>query len=280
MELNYFSPAEVAAIYSDLGVKKAGSPVIKQFVLAIMAGVFVAFAAQGFNAAIHTIGSVGIAKTVGGTVFTAALMIVNIAGGELFTGNCLMVIALAEKRISAGSLLRSWVVVYIGNLLGCLLIVFFVLHSGQFDFSDGMLGAFTIKTAVYKSTLSFGKAFFLGIMCNTLVCTAMWMAQAAKDIAGKVLAIFFPIWLFVVSGFEHSIANMYFIPAGILAGLNPVWAAKAANLGVTTEQIAALGAKSFLLNNLLPVTLGNLVGGSVLIGFLYWLVYLAKGRSK
>jgi formate/nitrite transporter len=173
-------------------------------------------------------------------------------------------------------MLRAWVVVYLGNLAGSLLIVFLILNSGQFDFSEGMLGAFTIKTAVYKTGLSFGKALCMGILCNMLVCAAVWMACAAKDIAGKIWAIFFPIWLFIASGFEHSVANMYYIPAGILAKTNSLWLQQALSAGVTQEQINSLNIKTFLLNNLLPVTLGNIIGGAVLIALVYWFVYLRK----
>jgi len=279
MEAHYYTPAEVANNFIDVGQKKAQLSIAKQFILGIMAGVFIALAAQGSNQAIHDIVSVGVAKTVAGALFACGLILVVIAGGELFTGNCLMIIACADRRISAGSMLRNWLVVYIGNLAGSLIIVFLIVKSGQFDFSGGILGAFTIKTAVYKTGLSFGKAFVMGILCNALVCAAVWMAAAAKDIPGKILGIFFPIWLFVASGFEHSVANMYYIPAGILAASNPLWVSQALAMGVKADQIAALGAKAFLLNNLLPVTLGNIVGGSVLIGLGYWLAYLTKAKD-
>ena len=278
MEAHYFSPGEIANNYIDIGQKKAELPVVKQFVLGIMAGVFIAFASQGSNQAVHAISSVGIAKTVAGALFACGLILVVIAGGELFTGNCLMIIASVEKRISVISMLRNWSVVYIGNLVGSLVIVFLILNSGQLDFSGGMLGGFTIKTAVYKTTLTFEKAFFMGILCNALVCAAVWMAAAAKDISGKIWAIFFPIWLFITSGFEHCVANMYYIPAGILAKSNESWVSHAVGMGVNPEQIAALGVKPFLLNNLIPVTLGNIVGGSVLIGLAYWLAYLTTKK--
>jgi len=280
MEVPYYSPAEVANNFIDTGEKKARLPVTKQFVLGIMAGAFIAFASQGSSEAIHTISSVGIAKTVAGALFACGLILVVIAGGELFTGNCLMIIACAQKRISAGSMLRNWTVVYIGNLVGSLVIVLLILESGQLDFSGGTLGGFTIKTAVYKTGLSFGKAFCMGILCNALVCAAVWMAAAAKDISGKIWAIFFPIWLFITSGFEHCVANMYYIPAGILAKSNASWVSRALDMGVNREQIAALGVKTFFLNNLLPVTLGNIVGGSVLIGLAYWLAYLTKSEKS
>jgi formate/nitrite transporter len=276
MQDNYFPPAEITKNQCEIGKKKAELTVIKQLLLGLMAGIFVAFASQGYNQAIHTISSTGIAKLVGGTLFTCALMLILIAGGELFTGNCMMLIACVEKRIKVLSMLRSWAVVYLGNMAGSLFIVLLIINSGQLDFSDGMLGAFTIKTAAYKTSLSFGKAICMGILCNMLVCAAVWMASAAKDITGKILAVFFPIWLFVTSGFEHSIANMYFIPAGILAKANSQWLSQALASGMTQEQIALLNIKTFLINNLVPVTLGNIIGGAVLIGLAYWFIYLRQ----
>jgi formate/nitrite transporter len=273
MQENYFSPAEITKNYRDIGKYKAELTVIKQFLLGLMSGVFIALASQGSNQAIHTISSAGIAKLIAGALFACGLMLVIIAGGELFTGSCLMITACLEKRIKILSMLRSWAVVYLGNFAGSLLIVFLILNSGQFDFSDGMLGAFTIKTAVYKTGLSFWKAFCMGVLCNMLVCAAVWMATAAKDIAGKIWTVFFPIWLFVASGFEHCVANMYFIPAGIFAKTNSHWVQQA---GVTQEQIDSLNIKTFLINNLLPVTLGNIIGGAILIGLVYWFIYLKQ----
>jgi formate/nitrite transporter len=280
MQDNYFTPAEITKNQCDIGKRKAELTVIKQFLLGLMAGLFIAFASQGSNQAIHTINSIGTAKLIAGALFACGLMLVIIAGGELFTGNCLMLIACMEKRITALSMLRSWAVVYLGNLAGSLLGVFLILNSGQLDFSGGMLGAFTIKTAAYKTGLSFGKAFCMGILCNILVCAAVWMACAAKDISGKILAVFFPIWLFVASGFEHCIANMYFIPAGILAKANSHWLQQALAAGMTQEQIASLNTKTFLINNLVPVTLGNIVGGTILTGLVYWFIYLRSSTGK
>jgi formate/nitrite transporter len=280
MEAQYYTPAEITQNFIGIGEKKARLSALKQFVLGMMAGGFIALASQGSNQAIHTISSTGVGKTVAGALFACGLMLVVIAGGELFTGNCLMIIACAEKRISVKEMLRAWAVVYLGNFAGALLVVLLILGSGQLGFSNGMLAAFTIKTAAYKTGLSFSNAFCMGVLCNILVCAAVWMAAAAKDISGKVWAIFFPIWLFITSGFEHSIANMYYIPAGILAKANPAWAAGAAELGVSAEALAGLGLKSFLLGNLLPVTLGNIVGGAVLVGLAYGLVYLRGTKKK
>jgi formate/nitrite transporter len=277
---NYFLPAEITKNQCDIGIRKAEFTVIKQFMLGIMAGIFIAFAAQGYNQVLHLANSISAAKIIAAALFTCGLMMVLIVGAELFTGNCLMIIACMERRITVLSMLRSWAVVYLGNFAGSMIIVLLIHHCGQLEFSNGLLGAVTIKTAVGKTGLSFGKAVLLGILCNTLVCAAVWMASAAKDIIGKIWTAFFPIWLFVVSGFEHSVANMYFIPAGILAKTNDHWLYQALASGTTQEQIATLNIKTFLVHNLVPVTLGNIIGGMVLIGLAYWFIYLRLARPQ
>lgn len=280
MEKINLDPAEIAEKFIETGAKKASSPAFKLILLGILAGVFIAFAAEGSNTAIHTIESVGLGKALAGALFATGLMMVVITGAELFTGNTLIVVACLEKKAKWLNMLRNWALVYLGNFIGSMIIVLFILYSGQLDFSNGLLGGFTIKVAAYKTGLTFPKAFFMGIMCNWLVCLAVWMAAAAKDIAGKLLAIFFPIWLFITSGFEHSIANMYYIPAGILAKANPAWTAQAAQLGVTPEKLTSLNWETFAINNLVPVTLGNIVGGGLFVGIIYWLSYLYKNRAK
>ena len=257
-------------------MQKVNSSVLRLFILGMLAGAFIAFASEGSNTAIHTIESVGLGKALAGALFSTGLMLVLVAGGELFTGNCLIVISCIEKKTSWAGMLRNWLIVYAGNFVGSLLLAWFILQSGQLDFSAGMLGGFTIKTAAYKTGLSFTNAFYMGILCNWLVCLAIWMSLGAKDIAGKLLAIFFPIWLFITSGFEHSVANMYYISAGIMAKANPEWVAMAIKLGASPEKIAALGWDTFVINNLIPVTLGNIVGGSVFVGLAYWLSYSYK----
>lgn len=280
MEKLYASPEEITKNYVEIGVKKAAMPRRKQLLLGIMGGFFIGFASQGSNQAIHTIASVGLAKTLAGALFATGLMLVVIAGGELFTGNCLMLIACLSKKMRLRSMLTSWLVVYIGNLIGSLLLAAAIIRSGQLGFSEGLLGGATIKTAVYKAGLSFENAFFMGVLCNMLVCLAVWMAAAAKDVAGKLLAVFFPIWLFITSGFEHSVANMYYLAAGIFAKGNPLWAEQALGLGVSTQQLQALNWSAMLLNNLLPVTLGNIVGGALLVGAVYWYVYIGPDKKK
>jgi formate/nitrite transporter len=273
----FLTPAEITESIIGVGQKKAGLSVMQQVVLGILAGAFIAFASQGSNVAIHTVESVGLARALAGVVFATGLMLVIVAGGELFTGNCLMIAALAERKISLPSMLRSWFFVYIGNFIGSLLMAYFINRSGQLGFSNGLLGGFTINVAVYKTGLSFEQAFFMGILCNWLVCLAVWMAAAANDITGKLLAIFFPIWLFITSGFEHSIANMYYIPAGIMAKADPAFVEQAVRLGA--GDLAHLNWYSFLVKNLFPVTLGNIVGGAFFVGFVYWFVYRYQTRT-
>ena len=280
MQKEFLTPAEITESFIGIGQKKAGLSAVQQVVLGVLAGVFIAFASEGSNTAIHTIESVGLGKALAGALFATGLMLVVVAGGELFTGNCLMVIACVERKITLPSMLRGWVCVYLGNLIGSVLIAYFINHSGQLGFSNGMLGGFTIKLAAYKTGLSFENAFFMGILCNWLVCLAVWMAAAANDITGKLLAIFFPIWLFITSGFEHSVANMYYISAGIWAKANPVFAEQAVTLGAAPESLVSLNWHAMFVNNLVPVTLGNIVGGAFFVGLVYWFCYRSKNKKE
>lgn len=260
-------PAEVVSANINAAVAKAAAKKRRIFVLGIMAGAFIAMGAQSSSLAVHNISDVGIARTLAGCIFPVGLMMIVFVGGELFTGDCMMSMAYMKGRMSLGSLLRTLLIVYLGNFAGAVLIAFLVAHSGQYDYSAGALGAYTIKTAVGKTGLSFMRALFSGILCNILVCAAVLMAAAAKDIGGKVLAIFFPILAFVVSGFEHCVANMYYIPAGIFAAGNPAYVQKAQELyGLGAEKLTGLNWGSFVTVNLLPVTIGNIIGGAVMVG--------------
>lgn len=274
--LNLLAPDQIAEQTVENGCKKANTRTSRLFVLGVLAGAFIAFASEGSNAAIYNIPWAGVGKALAGAIFTTGLMLVIVAGSELFTGNTLMVAALAQKRITLWGMLRNWTTVYAGNFAGAVLIAWLIFMSGQLDFTNGLLGGFTIKTAAYKVSLSFSKAFVMGILCNWLVSLAVWMAYGSKDMAGRLLAIFFPIWLFITSGFEHCVANMYYIPAGILAKSNPEWVKQAITLGATAEKIKHLTWGAFLYHNLLPVTLGNLVGGAIFTGMAYWFVYLYR----
>lgn len=280
---NFLMPAEIAEVTINNGVKKAGMTVISMILLGILGGVFIAFASEGSNMAAFNLlakpETYGLGKAMAGAIFGTGLMLVVVAGAELFTGNTMMLAAVAQGKITWGGLIKNWVFVYIGNFLGSVFIAYMMNKSGLFNSGANNLGAVTIKIATYKVGLSFEQAFYLGIMCNWLVCLAVWMATGAKDIVGKLFAIFFPIWLFITSGFEHSVANMYYIPAGIIAKSNPAWVDAAANLGVTPEKLAHLNWSTFAINNLVPVTLGNIVGGGVFVGLLYWYVYINKQNA-
>jgi len=280
MENLNLSPAEIAEKLVESGKKKTGLPVYKLLLLGILAGAYIAFAAAGSNTAIHTIESAGIGKALAGALFSAGLMMVVITGAELFTGNSLIVVSCLEKQAKWISLLKNWLFVYIGNFIGAIIIVLFVYLSGQYNLSGGMLGGYTIKVAVGKTGLSFVNAFFMGVLCNGMVCMAVLMSNAARDTAGKLMAIFFPIWLFVASGFEHSIANMYYIPAGIIAKTQKLWADQAMLLGVSESGLDGLTWGAFITKNLIPVTLGNIVGGTLFVGAVYWVSHLYKERKS
>lgn len=267
-------PAQILDVTIETGVAKSGGSLAKLSVLGILAGAFIAFAAAASNTASFNLvmnpDTFGVGKALAGAVFTAGLIMVVLAGGELFTGNVLISAAVLERKVTVSRMLRNWIIVYITNMIGALLIAFLVYYSGQLSGGDSMLGAFTVKVAASKVGLTFGKAFILGILCNWLVCLAVWMAFGADSAGSKVAAMFFPIWLFVTCGFEHSVANMYFIPAGILAKGNETFVALS---GVAAEQLDALCWSGFFIDNLIPVTLGNIVGGGVFVALAYWLAF-------
>ena len=269
--MNALTPPEILEKVSDSAIPKASGGFMKLFVLGILAGAFIAFGAQASLMASFNLTSeaatFGVGKVVMGAVFPVGLMMVVLCGAELFTGNCLMVIGAWDKKIKWSGIWRNWAIVYIGNLVGSLLLVLCIYWSGLWDCGAGLLGAVTVKTAVGKCGLSFGKAVILGILCNIMVCMAVWMATGSQQTIGKIFAIWFCIGLFIVSGFEHSVANMYFIPAGILAAGNDAYVQL---LGL---DVSGLNVGAFLLKNLLPVTIGNIIGGSLFVGGGYWLAY-------
>jgi formate/nitrite transporter len=276
---NYFAPPEIIDVAIGVGIKKVSTPYLKEFMLAILAGVFIGFASEGSTMAAFNLladpGTFGLGRVLAGAIFGTGLMLVIIAGAEMFTGQTLIIAAVLDKKVKIGRMLTNWGLVWIGNLVGGLFLAYMMVNSGLLNSGDNLLGAMTIKIAAGKVALPFMSAFWLGLMCNWLVCLAIWMSFAAKDIVGKILAIFFPIWLFITSGFEHSVANMYYIPAGILAKANPKWVEAALANGVTPEKLDALNWTSFFLNNELPVTLGNIVGGGILVAGYYWFIYKA-----
>lgn len=239
MENNYFAPAQIIENNLKGAVGKANLKLHKMIMMGFFAGMFIAIGAEGSNLAVHTIDNFGLAKTLAGCIFPVGLMMLSIIGAELFTGNCMMIAAVVDRRIKLVQMLKNWIVVYLSNLLGSVVTASLIYGSGQFDNSAGGLGAYTIKVAMGKTGLDFGNAFVSGIMCNILVCVAVLMASSAKDIIGKIFACFFPIMVFVISGFEHCVANMYYIPAGIMAASNSKYVDKACELyGYTAQQIS------------------------------------------
>ena len=274
ISIDDLTPAEVATKAVGVGVKKAGLDFWTMFVLALFGGAFIAIGAVLAT----TVGSngpefpYGLNALLKGLIFTVGLILVIVAGAELFTGNNLMLIAVLNKKITLGKMLRNWGVVYIGNLIGSVIVALIMVMSKQYTFAGGAIGKTALTIANTKSGLEFWSALGLGIMCNILVCLAVWMTFSARTTAGKILAIIAPISAFVAAGFEHSVANMYFIPVGLfIKAFNPEFAAQAG-------EFANLSWANFFVKNLLPVTIGNIIGGAIFIGAAYWFIYLRKQK--
>ena len=278
IERNFLTPNEVAGELVTVAENKANLSLLQKIVLGIIAGAYIAFAAVASNTAAFQLmnnpSTLGISKLISAFVFSGGLILVVVCGSELFTGNNLMLMGVYEKKISVKQLLISWGIVYVANFVGSILIAFMVAKSGQLGFAGSMLGGATIKIACTKVSLSTSNAILLGIMCNWLVCLAVWGSTAARDIGSKIMAIFFPIMMFVTAGFEHSIANMYYISAGLFAKENSQYVDAALQLGLKQSDIANLDWSSFFLGNLFPVTLGNIIGGTIFVGTAYWLAFM------
>lgn len=276
---NILTPQQIVTANIRASAGKTQLPLLRMVLLGIFAGIFIACGASASSVAMHAIPNVGLARLVAGCIFPVGLMMIVFVGGELFTGDCLMIMGCLHGSYSLWSMLRVLTVVFVSNFLGAALLAVLVSSSSQFGFSGGLLGAFTIKVALGKVTMSFSSAFVSGILCNLFVCIAVLMAAAAKDIAGKVWAIFFPIMAFVVSGYEHCVANMYYIPAGIFAAANDTYVQAAMyQYGYSAAQLESLNWMNFLVKNLIPVTLGNIVGGMVLVGLPLYLIHREQLR--
>ena len=277
MENNFNTPAQVFEANMKAGEGKVQLPLLKCILLGIMAGAFIAFGGATSSAAIHNISNQGIAKALAGAIFPVGLMMIVFVGGELFTGDCLMIAGTMDKRFSVLQMIKTLVVVWLSNMAGAVIISILVYYSGLLDYTSGALGAFTIKVAYGKCTITPFKAICSGILCNILVCIAVLMATAAKDIAGKVWAIFFPICAFVVGGWEHCVANMFYIPAGIIAATNDTYVARAEELyGIIAAQISANVNIGGFISNLIPVTIGNILGGMVFVALPLYFIHKKK----
>lgn len=276
--LDALMPAQMATKASDLGETKAGMAPFRTLVLAVLAGAFIGLGAMFATTAVAGATDVvpfGVTRVLAGLVFCLGLILVVVAGAELFTGNNLISIAWAERKVATRAMLRNWAIVYLGNLLGALGTVLLVFIGGQYEFGDGAVGASALTIAEAKASLGFGQAIALGILCNALVCLAIWLTYSARTVTDKILAILFPITAFVAAGFEHSVANMFFLPMGVLIreqGSDQFFAAS----GVSPEQYGDVTWANVIVDNLLPVTIGNVIGGSVMVGLVYWLVYVRR----
>lgn len=266
------SPKDITDGYIAGSIGKAASPAWRLFVLAFFAGILISLGAIASSTAAQCLPDAGMARLVTGAVFPIGLMMVVLLGTELFTGNALMVTAVIAHRITVGRLLRNWGIVYVGNFCGAVMMAALMAFFGQLDIGGGSLALYTAKVAANKCSLTWMDAFVLGIFCNLLVCIAIYLGNTAHDTAGKILGIFFPIFGFCVAGFEHCVANMYYIPAGIFANLNPAYSAMIAGAGINT---AVLDFPTFILANLIPVTLGNVLGG-VAVGLIMYASHATK----
>jgi formate transporter len=271
-----FSPPEIARLVETKGVAKAAAPALTTLVLGVVAGAFIGLGGV-LSTIIGTGSSLGFGPTrfLAGIGFSLGLILVIVAGAELFTGNNLIVMSWVSGHIPLRRLLRNWGIVYVGNLIGALSIVAMVYLAGWWKQSDHAVGATALSIAAGKAALSFGQAFMRGVLANALVCLAVWLASGGRSMIDKIFAIIFPISAFVAAGFEHSIANMYFIPLGLLlSGKTEV--VKAA--GLSAGQLSHLDAAG-LTTNLVAATLGNIVGGALLVGTVYWFVYLRSPQE-
>jgi formate transporter FocA len=269
-------PPQVAAKATDIGAAKAGMAALPMFALAVLAGAFIALGAMFATTVVAGAADAlpyGVTRLLAGLVFCLGLILVVVAGAELFTGNNLIAMAWAERKVTARRLIRNWTIVYVGNLVGAVATVAIVFWGGQYEFGDGAVGSSALAIADAKSGLGFGRALALGIMCNALVCLAVWLTYSARSVTDKILAIIFPITAFVAAGFEHSVANMYFLPAGLLIKEQGSQAFYGAS-GVSPGDYPDLTLSNAIVENLIPVTIGNVIGGSVMVGLVYWLIYL------
>ena len=278
LRLDALLPPEMAARAEEIGVKKASLDSVSMLALGVLGGAFIGLGAI-FSTTVAA-GSAalpyGLARLLIGIAFSLGLILVIVAGAELFTGNSLIVMAWASRKVTTGQLLRNWVLVYAGNLAGALSLAVLMYLSRQYEFGKGVIGAVALDIANAKVNLGFLQAVALGILCNILVCLAVWLCFSARSTADRILAIVPPIAAFVAAGFEHSVANMYFIPVAILirnGGTEAFWTNRAA------EAYNSLTWENFLVRNLIPVTIGNVIGGAVLVGIVYWFIYLRRTAS-
>ena len=263
LEIDAYKPAEIARRVEAAGVGKAGLGLVETLTLGVLAGAFISMGGLLYLLVMTDSGlGFGPGRLLGGVAFSLGLVLVVVAGAELFTGNNLIIMAWVDRKVTTTALLRNWALVYVANFAGAVATVVLVMLAGTLALGEGRLAATAIAVAEAKTALLWNEAFFRGVLCNGLVCLAVWLSFAARDVAGKILAIVMPIAAFVALGFEHSVANMFFLPLALATGAP----------GVTVAG---------MVGNLVPVTLGNVVGGVGLVGLTYWLCYRpGRGTEK
>ena len=269
MDRHFLTPAETAQAITDSGRRVLTQPLSRTVVLSLLAGFYIAFGAELATVVTQDAAKflgLGVSRLLGGSVFALGLMLVVICGAELFTGNSLMIKAGLQKEVSWGKIAENWIVVILGNLVGSLFFAWLMFHSELWR--GGNIAEHAVNIAAAKTDLSFDVALVRGILCNWLVCLAVFMATAARDVVSKMAACYMPIMAFVASGFEHNVANMYFIPTGLLLK---------SELGLPAD---GLTWGSFFVGNLIPVTLGNIIGGVVFVAFAYWYVHLKDAGKR
>lgn len=276
-------PKDMAVKAENIGIAKAGLGAYRMFALAILAGAFIAMGANYATTVWSGLGAAGVPyglqRLAGGLVFATGLIMVVIGGSELFTGNCLIPMAWASKKVSTGAMLRNWVIVYAGNFVGSVLTAYMVFLGGQHTFGGGSVGLTALNIGVAKVSLGFVQCIALAIFCNALVCMAVWMCFSSRNNVDKVWVILPPISAFVACGFEHCVANMYFIPSALfIKDLDPAYFATVASKLKGGGEILTWG--DFITRNLIPATIGNIIGGALMVGLMYWFIYLRPSWSK
>ncbi|MGR3292776.1 MAG: formate/nitrite transporter family protein [Candidatus Scalindua sp.] len=274
-DLDAYSPAQIATRIDAVAAVKVKYNTAQTFWMGVNAGVFIALGAQFATFVIcDSTLHFGLTKIIAGIVFSLGLILVVVGGAELFTGNCLIIIGYVDKKITTREVLDNWSIAFIGNLIGSLIVVFWIYQSHQWEFFNNMVGAKALLIANNKVNLSFEAAFARAVLCNSMVCLAVWLCFSARNVTDKIISLTFPVAGFIASGFEHCVANMYFIPMGIVLKNRPEVVAAAEKMAGKTLNLSQLTWKGFVINNQFPVIIGNVVGGVLLVGIMFWLIYL------
>lgn len=275
MEKSILKPAAICNEVIETYSKKSKYPIFKSIILGILAGMFISIGGFASSLVSHSIENAGVAKFVAGAIFPVGLILIIICGADLFTGNVLMVVSCAEKKVSIKRLLLNWTIIYVSNFIGAFIFALLIHESKVLDFNNYKLGGYVLKVAATKAALPFGQSLASGILCNILVSVAVWVSIGAKDAAGKIAAIWFPIMAFIVGGFEHCVANMYYFS---IAMMNKNNAKYIEAFNITPEKLEHLKLHN-IINNLIPVTLGNIIGGGLFIGLAFWAAFRYFGEG-